>query len=67
MGWKWERGGEERESWEVKGIEKRREDVQDIEISSPGSMSRYALIAIETPARENRTKELGLQAWFIRW
>ena len=24
-------------------------------------------MAIETPAREKRTKEFGLQAWFIRW
>jgi hypothetical protein len=40
-------------------------DVHEIEISSPGSMSRYALIAMLTPARENMTKAFGLHAWLI--
>jgi hypothetical protein len=42
-------------------------DVHEIEISSPGSMSRYALIAMLTPARENMTKAFGLHAWLILW
>lgn len=37
----------------------------DTVISSPTSMSRYALMAMLTPARENMTKEFGSHAWFI--
>jgi hypothetical protein len=48
--------------WDLKGDEG---DVQDTVISSPAPMSRYALIAMDTPAREKRTKEFGLHAWFI--
>lgn len=39
-------------------IEDRGNDVQEMVISSPGEMARYALMATETPAWEKTMKEL---------
>jgi hypothetical protein len=38
---------------------------QEIVISSPASMVRYALIPILTPSLENMTNEFGSHAWLI--
>jgi hypothetical protein len=51
-------------------VEDRGKDVQEMVISSPGEMARYALMATETPAWEKRMKELcasveeeGIKEW----